>query len=286
MDEKDRKVGEVIKKKKFKDNAERRWESGRCINEQDVRAKFSVDGGGVLGGKFAIRETTEVEMVNSKVTQSTKKSQATKWTLRRVQEILAINRHNISHAFGMELARGMPKIAKVFRDMQAGGVMDWGTSIANDMNEHLWRTCDKSLAMMVQWESMLQDAGKVHIKHEVKASREEWKEKVNESVKKGTSLAYRLIKEPPGLALGYVVTKTGEKLCSQQAVIEEQRQIWAGWWAQDKEKPGDDLDLSQLPRVRLPGKIDPELLRKVARSFKEATSCVDGWHQAIWEPVG
>ena len=72
LENEDRFVGEFVKHKKFKDNSDRMWEAWRQINEQELRANFSVDSEGCLGGKFVIKDTTELEMASGKSTIGTK----------------------------------------------------------------------------------------------------------------------------------------------------------------------------------------------------------------------
>ena len=63
---------------------------------------------------------------------------------------------------------------------------------------------------MKEWQQRLMAQTKQAVKQHLKTSQEEWNCKVEEAVGKSTSLALKLVREPHGLAKGYIVGKSGQ----------------------------------------------------------------------------
>ncbi len=120
---------------------------------------------------------------------------------------------------------------------------------------------------------MLSDQLTSLTKEVVVTSRQEWKSKVEESIAKGTSLAFRALKPPPAILTGKV-EKDGHTVYSPIKVLQEQRAIWAHWWDEN----GKDDTLDEMPQVPVPKLVDIEHLRHVSSSFKTQTCCIDGLH--------
>ena len=120
---------------------------------------------------------------------------------------------------------------------------------------------------------MLNDQVKNLTKEVVHSNRQSRKEKLEESLSKSTSLAFRALKPPPATLTGKV-TKNGEVIYSPLEVLKEQRAILAHWW----DEKGTDESLDNMPVVDVPKLISCDTLRAVSASFKTQTSCIDGMH--------
>ena len=161
---------------------------------------------------------------------------------------------------------------------QEGGGLPEGDSLANDCETIIKNPTDQGWKAMEAWQQWLMDRTKQAVKQHLIMKHEEWNSKVGEAVRTNSSLAFKLIREPQGLAKGYIVEKNGQIIYDAKAVLKEQEQIWAKWWAADNATGEDDLDITKLPNIPMPKIVCHEELRQVAGSFKQDTSCVDQWH--------
>jgi hypothetical protein len=110
-----------------------------------------------------------------------------------------------------------------------------------------------------------------------------WKEKVKESIKKGTGYAFRIIKQLQQEKHIGQSTNDG-KSAGLRAQFEKQVMQWKGLWeAQEEIKPTQKMErikqinqtIGQCARLEA---ITAEEIRMAALSFKMATVYVDGWH--------
>ena len=77
------------------------------------------------------------------------------------------------------------------------------------------------------------------LKKERKEKNAQWKQKVEQSILGGTSLIYRMIREPTPSVMAMVEAEEGSTTFCSTEVIRQQRTLWAKWWKEDDDPQKD-----------------------------------------------
>jgi hypothetical protein len=100
-----------------------------------------------------------------------------------------------------------------------------GDSLANHCETIVKHPTEQGWKAMKAWQQWLMDQTKQPVKQHLTMKQDEWNSRVEEAMKKNTSLAFKLIREPQWLAKGYVMEKNGQMRYDAKAVIKEQENL-------------------------------------------------------------
>ena len=207
---------------------ERLWDEWKGLAQLEIRANFGIHNDYPMGDKFQIKECTLREHYLNRSATEIKMHYLCQWATRRIQEAIAIinSPKGIAASHQGWHAKTCAKLRQHARDNK----FVQGEGIAQDIESSFREPSAENTHLLRFWIQLLQVRSGALLKKERKEKNQEWQHKIQQSIAGGTSLIYRMIREPAPCAQAMVEREDGITTFCSTAVISQQRALWAKWW--------------------------------------------------------